>query len=230
MSQRGNGKAPRRCGLSVLVVLTACCLLAVGSPVQAQDNGGPYGGIFGGFFVYPAKFINGGTVHTQSARSSFHVFSSFIFFDPVSKEIEGEGPFTMVTRGDTSALPPDFGTTIQGRWEARRLDTWEWIGECSTSESCLAGGPFPNPLHPSFTAGKMKAIIALYDADGEQFGLARLTIWCSLPGIPFGVDLRDPDRRGIEQYRVRILTGRHKGKDFKIGRSPTVFIDLTKFP
>lgn len=205
----------------------AVLVLAVASPVQAQDDGGPYGAIFGGFFAYPDDYINGGILHTRNAKNSFFVFSSFLAFDPVLGTISGGGPFSMVTSGDTASV--DFGETVQGRWEAKRLLSWRWRGECSTSPSCLAGGPFPNPLHPSFTAGKMKAIIVLYDEDDEEMSRAVLTIWCSLPGLPYGVDTRDPDRRGIEQYRVKIISGRHKGLDFVIGRSGTVFINLPKF-
>ncbi len=82
---------------------------------------------------------------------------------------------------------------------------------------------FPN----GFNAGKMKAKMTLYDASGNRLGKAVLTIWCSLPGIPYGVDRRDPMGRGIEQYRVKITKGNYKGLEFEVGRSGTVFIDLS---
>lgn len=122
---------------------------------------------------------------------------------------------------------PGGGTVFHGSWEAKRLLSWQSIGLCRDNATCLTGGPFGVPLPDGFNAGKMRAVIVLFDASGDKVGRAVLTIWCSLPGIPYGVDRRDPMRRGIEQYRVRIISGEFKRLDFKVGRSGTVFIDLS---
>ncbi len=212
---RRNGKplAKASKGLLLTVMASAFCLLAVGSPAQAETFAGIFGG-FGGTF--PGSYINGGTLYTEDSANAFHVWSSTIVFDPSDGSIAGEGRFSMVLDGS-----PGGGTIVQGRWEARKLRSWKEIGRCGDVPFCLTGGPFGVEFPPTFVAGKMRAKLVLFDDDGNKLGPAELTIWCSLPGIPFGVDPRDPMRRGIEQYQVR-----HKGLRFTVGRSGTVFVSL----
>lgn len=214
--KRPCGEA-RRNGGPGLVMLTAlvASLLAGGAPAQATTHLAVFGG-FGGTF--PGTFLNGGTLHTEDSFNSFHVFSSAIAFDVDTGAAAGEGVYTMAL--GTTAGGADL--VIQGRWEARKLRAWKSIGLCRDNATCLGVG-FPD----GFNAGKMRAKIRLFDASGKKVGNAVLTIWCSLPGIPYGVDRRDPDGRGIEQYRVRVASGPYKGLVFEVGRSGTVFIDLS---
>ena len=215
-----NGGAHRRRGPG-LVMLIACgaCLLTVISPALAVTHVGVFGG-FGGTF--PGSYLNGGILHTEDSANAFHVWSSAVQFDVNTKAIAGGGPFSMVLDGE-----PGGGTVFNGSWEATRLISYESIGLCRDNPLCLTGGPFGMPFPNGFQAGKMRAKIRLYDAAGKRVGKAVLTIWCSLPGIPYGVDRRDPRRRGIEQYRVRITSGQFRKLDFRVGRSGTVFIDLS---
>lgn len=217
MRQRAtNPDQPTRGGLSLLVAATALVflLLAAGSPLQGQ----PYAGILGGFGgTFPASFVNGGTLTTEDSLNSFHIWSSTIVFDPATRFIEGEGRFSMAL--GTSA--GGAAEIIQGRWVATKLRGWLELARCETSALCLSGGPFGVEFPPSFTAGRMRARIVLFDESGNKLGPAELTIWCSLPGIPFGVDSRDPMGRGIEQYSIKF-----KGLRFIVGRSGTVFVNL----
>lgn len=218
MSRKAEkGGVERRCGPALITL--AACLLAVGTPVWGQTHVGVFGG-FGGTF--PGSYLNGGTLHTEDSANAFHVWSSAVFFDVDDGTITGEGPFSMVLDG-----VPGGGTVVQGTWRARKLKSWESIGLCRDNAFCLTGGPFGMPFPNGFNAGKMKAKIDLFDASGNRLGRAVLVIWCSLPGIPYGVDLRDDLGRGIEQYRVKISSGVYKGLDFVVGRSGTVFIDLS---
>ncbi len=221
MGKKTTSRRTRRRSGRGLLLLTAlaACVLAIGSPAQATTHVGVFGG-FGGTF--PGSYLNGGTLHTVDSVNAFHVWSSAVVFDVDSGSIGGGGPFSMVTGG-----VPGGGTVFHGSWKAKRLLAWKSIGLCRDVPFCLTGGPFAMPFPNGFNAGKMRAIITLFDGSGKEVGRAVLTIWCSLPGIPYGVDRRDPDRRGIEQYRVRIITGKFKGLDFKVGRSGTVFIDLS---
>lgn len=204
----------RRNLLLVTIIAAAACWLAVGSGLQAQ----PYVGVFGGFGgTFPALYANGGTLTTVDSLNSFHVWSSALVFDPTTGSIEGEGRFSMALGTEAGGA----AEIIQGRWVATKLRSWSELARCETSDVCLSGGPFGVEFPPNFIAGKMRAKIVLFDEAGNRLGPAELTIWCSLPGIPFGVDPRDEMGRGIEQYRVK-----YKKLVFIVGRSGTVFINL----
>lgn len=226
MKQRGTtGKRLTGGGRGLLLTVTflAIFLLAASSPVQASLRIG----IFGGFAIgtFPAPYVDGGTLSTRDSLNSFHVWSTYVLFDATEKTVAGTGPFTMHR---TSGAVGDPGTIIQGYWVAKKFLSWRSIGLCGDVPFCLTGGPFGVEFPPNFEAGRMRAIIVLYDSvTDEKLGRAVLTIWCSLPGIPYKVDLFDPMGRGIEKYRVKIISGEFKGLDFVVGRSGTVFVDCS---
>ncbi len=204
-SRRTKSIRVARCVIVALVVLGS---LTVGSPAQSATHIAIFGG-FGGNF--PAKYLNGGVVHTKNSTASIHFWSNTLVFDVDTKAIDGGGPFSMVVGAGAGTSKQ----IVQGSWKARRLTYWRSIGLCRDNSTCSEDAGFPG----FFNAGKMKALIELFDESGDSLGLARLTIWCSLPGIPFA--------GGIEQYAVRILTGRFAGRNFVIGTNGTVFGDLS---
>ncbi len=188
-------KEGRTTGAVVTLIAFAFGLLALGSPVQAD-----FMAIWAGFpNNFPAPYINGGTEYTKNSKNAVHFWSSGLVFDPDTGSIEGEGHFTMYLKG---------GGVIQGHWEATKFLSWRKIGQCDESQACIDRG-FP----ASFTAGRMRAQLLLHDGDGHSLGNARLTVYCSLPGIPYA--------GGIEQY-VLVWNGLR----FNVGSSGTVFIDL----
>lgn len=208
MQRESNHKNLVRGGAALVIALMAVSLLTVGAPARAATHIAIFGG-FGGDF--PAKYLNGGVVHTRQSKASIHFWSNTLVFDVDTKAIDGGGPFSMV-------IGAGAGTSkeiIQGHWEAKRLTYWRSIGLCRDNTTCSVDAGFPG----FFNAGKMKAIIELFDDNGDFLGKAVLTIWCSLPGIPYA--------GGIEQYAVKIVTGRLAGKNFRIGMNGTVFGDLS---
>ena len=211
MRQReANANTLRRRGQGgLLVILMAVCLLAVGSPVQADPPGSQY----------DIPFL-GGTVLTDGGDSLvLSIVGIPVFNLGNSKSIDATGTFTMTVDGNT----------VAGTWEGTKLDSFHSFGRCVDSQFCLdtvfdvfgADGT-------TWEAGRVRAKIVLKDLGGNVVARGRLTVTCSLPGF-FATPVRDydgdGDREPPEGFKVDIGS-LHFGDGGGVQRSLTLFTRL----
>ncbi len=117
----------------LLIVPMAFCLLAVGSPVQADPPGSEYDGFFAGTI----EAADGSTI-SMGGSVSFHVRGS-------KNLISGGGGYLI--------RDPDGIVVVGGDWHAMRLEGFHSEGSCGSSDDC--------PLPDDWEAGKMTAKIHL---------------------------------------------------------------------
>lgn len=150
------------------------------------------------------EFLFGGTVTAANGDTLDLFFTDSIVVDLRSSKgiVKGEGVYTMVVGG-----VPKFGT-----WEATQVESYHSYGRFS-------------PPFDFAEAGKGKVKIALA---GDVTGTARLTIHCSLPGIP-APPVKDHDGdgdiEGVEGFSVD-RGSLHFGDGGRTQRTGTLFIRL----
>lgn len=185
MAKRTNGKLLSGGGQSLLVMLMVCCLMAVGSPAQADPPGSAYVGIWGDFVV-----AKDGTRIVFGDGEDGESFSQSVTFSL------GDNGKSIGGSGDYRIEGADGETIAEGTWTALKLDGFHSYGRCRDDQRCLdrifeifgADGT-------DWEAGKMTAKIGL-----EGVGVAKLTVWCRLPFIKN----LPPSHAVPESYRVRI--------------------------
>lgn len=183
-------------GQGLLVILMAFCLLAVGSPVQADPPGSEYVGIIGPLGSPGIVEAADGTPIEMLGTVEFRL-------SPGKEILGGGGTFKI---GDGAGA-------IEGEWHPIKLKGFHSEGRCVDSQDCLDGVFEIFGLDgTTWEAGKMTAKIHL-----EGVGYARLVIWCRLPGIKL------PNPNGFpESFRVDMSPRSTVGPIHFDSQSPTL--------
>lgn len=208
--EKGVMMKHRRNKGGLLVLLTAICLLAVGSPIQADPPGSEYDA-----FVFGAPVTTAdGLAISMRGSISFKLRKG----RTLPTDISGTGDYRIAVPGTCS----DFGNLCfdnancfspagncdgaptvfveEGDWMATKLEGFHVEGRCGDFPDC-----FPNdqPDRANWTAGK-----GTFKIHMDGLGPARFIMWCRLPGIKLPQFSAFP-----ESYRVDIGRLHFDGQD-----------------
>lgn len=155
MQRKAHGQALTRSGQGLLILLMAFCLLAVGTPAQADPPGEEY-----------SVFLDG--VSETADGLSIEFFGQEFpggTFKTRARSLQGNGNWRILDENGDEVL--------SGSWVGTTFRTWELYDHCGDVQACVDAG-----IPANWTAGVMTGRIAM-----EGLGVGNLTVFCLLPGI-----------------------------------------------